>query len=316
MKPPRFWASYSLWSLLLLPLSGLYILAGIIRYYFKKPYKTSRPVICVGNAVMGGAGKTPVVLALIDILKENGHIPHVLSRGYGGRLKGPVLVDIQRHSAFDVGDEPLLLAQKTPTWVGKNRILSAKAAVKQGATILIMDDGFQNPSLFKDISLLVLSASSHGNGLVFPAGPLREPLQWALKRAQAVICSKGECPVNIVDVLRYNSFVFQSHLISFSSVPSKPCIAFAGIGYPEKFRLTLQKEGVKVIAFYSYADHYNYTEKDLLFLSHKAEEAQAILITTTKDHVRLPPHWQDQIYAWEVTIQFENDFKKWLVSRL
>ncbi|MDP2194244.1 MAG: tetraacyldisaccharide 4'-kinase, partial [Alphaproteobacteria bacterium] len=187
LKSPKFWQKKTPVTYLLLPIAWLYIWVSRLRRSRTRSVKLSRPVVCVGNLVMGGAGKTPTVIALVQILKEMGHNPHILSRGYGAAVKGIKKVDPERHHYLQVGDEPLLLSQFAPTWVCPNRIRAGKEAIKDGATVLIMDDGFQNKAIEKDLNLLVVdSIQGFGNREVFPAGPLREPIAAGLNRADAI----------------------------------------------------------------------------------------------------------------------------------
>ena len=177
MRSPRFWETEGWLSVALAPLSLLWPTRGRLHRALAKPYQAAIPVICVGNLVVGGTGKTPVTLAIAEYLKSQGMRPHLLSRGYGSTAKGPTLVDSLRHDATKVGDEALLLAAVAPTWVGGNRVASARAAEAAGATCLILDDGLQNPTLEKDLSLIVIDGGyGFGNGHLVPAGPLREPI--------------------------------------------------------------------------------------------------------------------------------------------
>src|ERR1700712_1161588 len=193
MREPAFWYRPSSWtSRLLLPLGALYGLAAGQRLQ-REGFDAGVPVLCVGNYHVGGAGKTPTVLALARLLRDLGETPVVLSRGYGGRLHGPIQVDPARHVAADVGDEPLMMARTIPVIVARDRIDGAALARSQGATVILMDDGFQNPAIAKDASLIVVDGDRGvGNGCVFPAGPLRAPLPPQLARTDAlIIVGKG-----------------------------------------------------------------------------------------------------------------------------
>jgi tetraacyldisaccharide 4'-kinase len=282
-----------------------------------KPEKVSVPVICIGNFVMGGAGKTPTVIALVDILKEMGHVPHILSRGYGAYIRDTVRVDPQRHNYLQVGDEPLLLAQVAPTWAGPNRVRSAKAAIAKGASVLIMDDGMQNASLQKDVCFTVLDAKqSIGNGLVFPAGPLREPIERALRRTHAVILIGGENPLPDLDVkTSFSAHIVPEHL---KKLPHKRVIGFAGLGFPEKFRSTLEQTGFCLCGFEAFADHYPYTIPDMIRLVKYAKDANAHLITTSKDWIRIPSAYQSDVLKLPVHLVFDHPdaIKQFLHSAL
>lgn len=307
LKTPSFWYHPSSWlSRALLPLSWLY--RGIHWFNQRKaphPFKASIPVICVGNVTMGGSGKTPVVQTLIQFFLSHHINVHILSRGYGSVLtQRTTRVDHTYHTASMVGDEPWWLAQFTPVWIGKNRVESAKAAIQAGAQLLIMDDGFQNPSLYKDFSLLVCDAASPvGNGYLFPAGPLREPLQQALARADAIIRIGSVFPED--SLLPKSLPCLLAKIIpeptSLTLIQQRSLIAFAGIGRPEKFFSTLKEYGGNLIASYAFPDHYPYEEKDILPLIAQAKHSQSLLITTSKDWVRLPSHYQKEIAQFPIT---------------
>lgn len=303
-KTPRFWTQTYGISQMLRPLAWLYTHASHWRESRIVPEKVNVPVICVGNLVMGGAGKTPTVITIVEFLKTMGHTPHILSRGYGGYLKHTVLVNPDKHSYLQVGDEPLLLAQIAPTWIGASRVATAKAAINKGATILVMDDGLQNPSLYKDFSLMVVDAiQGFGNSLVFPAGPLREPIQRGLKRAQAIV------------LIGHNQNFRQKLENQFTAkltcgeptVTSKPVVAFAGIGYPEKFKYTLEHYKYTIKDFITFADHYPYTIPDMQKLLKIAESHKAELITTAKDQLRLPQEYRNQVCVLPVRLQFDQE---------
>lgn len=290
MKTPEFWADDGRLSRLLSPLSGVWAWHMARRLRQARSVRAGIPVVCIGNVVAGGAGKTPVALAVAQHLQQQGMTPHFLSRGYGGRVRGPVRVDPQQHSFHDVGDEPLLLAQVAPTWVSRNRPAGAQAAQAAGADVLVMDDGFQNPSLYKDISILVLDgAYGIGNGRVLPAGPCRESLDRAVMRAQAVVIMGDD----------RHDLGRQVHPLPVARAQLKPgpelaqlqgqrVIAFAGLGRPQKFFDMLRDYGVEVVAAQAFADHHPYDAKDTAALLALAQQNSAVLVTTAKDSVRLP----------------------------
>ncbi|MBY0462628.1 MAG: tetraacyldisaccharide 4'-kinase [Alphaproteobacteria bacterium] len=302
LKNPQFWNHTFGISQALRPISWLYHQASTWREGRITPIKVEIPVICVGNIVMGGAGKTPTVMALVEILKSIGHAPHILSRGYGGYLKDTVLVDPAEHSYLQVGDEPLLLAQIAPTWIGSDRIASARAAKKAGATIIVMDDGLQNPSLFKDFSLIVIDAiQGFGNQLVFPAGPLREPIQKGLKRAHAVVVIGKGNPFKLTVKGQ-----FGARLTCSGPQTLEPVVAFAGIGYPEKFRHSLEQNNYIVREFIAFADHHPYTITDIQRLLKIAEHHESKLITTSKDLLRIPFDYRSRVNILPIQLQFDN----------
>ena len=308
-RAPRFWNKRQWFSYLLVPLSWVWTRFAQWNEGNIKPESVSVPVICVGNLVMGGAGKTPTVIALVQLLKNMGHTPHILSRGYGAYIRDTIQVNPHKHNYLQVGDEPLLLAQAAPTWAGPNRVQSAKAAILHGATILVMDDGLQNPSLQKDLSFIVVdSIQGIGNGMVFPAGPLREPIELGADRAQAMILIGSE----------RSSFEFANQQFSakitcvntsLNKTRNKRVVAFAGIGCPDKFRHTLIENDFDVCQFIAFADHYPYTIHDLIKLIKMAEEEDATLITTSKDWLRIPNHYRNIIESLPITLNFEEPEK-------
>ncbi|MGE5766800.1 MAG: tetraacyldisaccharide 4'-kinase, partial [Bacteroidota bacterium] len=213
MRTPEFWHSENTAARLLAPLGLAWQAAGAARRAFVRPWRAPVPVICVGNLVAGGAGKTPVVLSLLTLLRARGLRPAALTRGYGGSAAGPLLVDPARHDAATVGDEALLLAATGPTWLARDRVDGAREAVEEGAEVLVMDDGFQNPGLKKDLSLLVVDAGyGFGNGRVMPAGPLRETPAAGFARADAVVIVGGGDVAGIVARLPHGLPVLRARL--------------------------------------------------------------------------------------------------------
>ncbi len=321
MKTPGFWTKFSLVSTLLLPLSGLYFLGAQVRPLLTKPVKVNVPVLCVGNLTAGGAGKTPTVVALVEFLRELGAVPHVLSRGYGGSLSGPLQVDPDKHSAGEVGDEPLLLARHAPVWIGKDRVASAKAAIVAGATVLIMDDGFQNPSLNKDLSLLVVGGSyGFGNQRLLPAGPLREGLSSGLARSQGMLII-GEDVHNVGEYAEGKALLkarIQADNAASQRLNGQDVVAFAGIGLPEKFRKTLEALGANVVSFQAFADHHKFTISEIEALIGKAKDLDVPLVTTEKDWVRLPEKLRASVQQLPIEVVFEDEaqVRSWLAGNL
>jgi tetraacyldisaccharide 4'-kinase len=307
MRAPAFWSGSAegrdtalALQALAAPLSWIYGAVTAAKIANAKPIKMSRPVICIGNVSVGGVGKTPVVRALRAMLAHAGVTAAVLARGHGGRLKGPLVIDAASHSAAEVGDEPLLHARDGLTIIARDRVAGAQAAIDAGAGVILMDDGFQNPALHKDFSFLVFDAASGlGNGKVLPAGPLREPLANALRRANAAILI-GEGPALALGELP----VFAATIEAMAAAPPGPLVAFAGIGRPEKFFATLSALGGKVVEAVPFADHHRFTATDLAFLDKLTAERGARLICTEKDHVRLPPDWRGRVATLAVTARF------------
>lgn len=277
------WAQLPRWVHVLSPLGKLYGLAGKIRAYFTTPYQAGSRVICVGNLVAGGSGKTPTALALMQIIKEGGlaRNPCFLTRGYGGRLKGPVFVS--DHGYQDVGDESLLLSRVAPVIVAKDRVSGAQLAVRSGHDLIVMDDGFQNPALHKDTSFVVVDGKTgFGNGYLIPLGPLRENINDGLSRAQAIIKIGGETSLHTAKP------VIQAHIEAACDLPrGSKVYGFCGLGQPEKFRQSLLDYGYELAGFKIFADHHPYTRTDLQNLHAAAFEQQAHLITTAKDLCRI-----------------------------
>ena len=301
LKTPSFWYDdpAGAKAAALLPLSALYLAGHKIHQAAIRPYKSSLPVICVGNLTAGGSGKTPAALALMKIVREKNLAarPCFLSRGYGGALKGPVLVEPARHDAAQAGDEPLLLARQAPVIIGADRAEGAKFAERNGHDLIVMDDGLQNPSLAKTLRIVVIDgAGGFGNGRPLPAGPLRQPLKAGLEKADAFIFI-GDDRRNVTPLLPQGKPVFKARLKIPRNwrPPDKPCIAFCGLGRPEKFRNTLLETGVSLAGWHVFPDHCQYKKGDLEKLDRESAESGARLITTEKDAQRLP-----RDFPWKV----------------
>ena len=282
----------------LAPLGRLYGGMAERRFARGEPYRSRLPVICIGNFTAGGGGKTPTALAVAALLAELGAKPAFLTRGYGGASKGPVSVETG-HGAEEVGDEPLLLAAAAPTMVSADRRAGAKALEATAAGVIVMDDGFQNPSLVKDLSLVVVDASSGlGNGLIMPAGPLRAPLEAQLARADGlvVIGDGGKATPLIAAFAAQGKPVLKARMAPRQDkrwLGVLPVIGFAGIARPEKFFATLRDNGARLIDTRSFPDHHRYRERDARRLLDAAKAQNAMLVTTEKDFVRLAEQDQD-----------------------
>jgi tetraacyldisaccharide 4'-kinase len=312
MREPAFWyRPRSFESYLFRPLAALY---GAIaaRRMGGEGFDTGIPVLCVGNYHLGGAGKTPTVLALTKLLRELGETPVVLSRGYGGQLKGPVMVDPDRHGAADVGDEPLMMARQVPVAVARDRVGGAALAKSQGATVILMDDGFQNPRIVKDVSFIVIdSARGLGNGKVFPAGPLRAPLQPQLDRTDAlVVIGDGHAAEGIAaKIATRDRPVLRARLkpdaASMARLSGRRVLAFAGIGDPERFFRSLRGGGIDVAHARAFADHHMYSKAEIDELVAEAKREALTLVTTEKDLARLRGMAGD-IAPFAVTLEFDD----------
>ena len=312
MRAPAFWAAErgGLAACALTPLSWLYRLGASGRAALAQPATAGVPVICVGNFTAGGAGKTPTVIALAQLLAEDGPQPHVLTRGYGGSEGGPLRVDAARHDAHAVGDEALLLARAAPTWLSRDRTAGARAAASAGADILLMDDGMQSATLAKDLCLAVIDGGAgFGNGCVLPAGPLREPLARGLRRAHALILVGEDRRGALAALGAHDLPMIEADLVpgeEAQALSERPVVAFAGIGRPEKFFETLEAAGCTVIARHAFADHHRYKPGEIATIVSQAKERDAQPVTTEKDHVRLPPDAQAAVRTLPVTLAWRD----------
>jgi tetraacyldisaccharide 4'-kinase len=292
MREPQFWwAKPGLAAHLLMPVAFCY---GAIAARRMRRGGTGAgiPVICIGNFTHGGTGKTPAALTVARLLSEAGEKPFFLTRGYGGRLAGPVRVDPSLHRAADVGDEPLLLAKRAPTIVAADRIAGARLAREAGASVIVMDDGLQNPSLRKDLAIAVVDARRGiGNGHVFPAGPLRAPLAAQMRQCGAVlVVGKGPNATIAAATLR-NGAPLHGRLDpdpqALKALGQKKVLAFAGIGDPEKFFSTLAACGIEAAFEISFPDHHPYTRADAQNILQRCDAERLVPVTTEKDLVRL-----------------------------
>lgn len=308
MRAPEFWTGKTpaakFCATMLAPIGAVYGISVRWRAARTRPYRPRAQVLCVGNLTAGGTGKTPAAIAVAGRLARLGKVVF-LTRGYRGRLSGPVVVDSRRHAAADTGDEALLLARHAPTIVARNRAAGAQLADILGAEFIVMDDGFQNFQIAKDMAIIVVDAAiGFSNGKVIPAGPLREPVHSGFERADAIILAGEGSP---------EFPPFPRPILRASLVPQSPerfrgskVLAFAGIGRPQKFFDMLTRHGAKLVGSAAYPDHYAYPADELRALAARAQTANALLVTTEKDYVRISPDARTGIVPVPVRMQFDD----------
>lgn len=306
MKTPAFWyKKQSKLAYILKPIGKLYAFLTWLRKMNIKTENASIPVICVGNLVLGGSGKTPTVIALVSILKELGYTPHIITRGYKGKTRSTHRVTAE-DAPYKVGDEPVLLARHAPTWVGKNRIRSCKKAIRSGADILVFDDGLQNKAVFKDISFMVVDGQQgFGNGGLFPAGPLRTSLDEGKTIVDAIIHINPSAEVSS-QLKEFNKPIFEAKFEALTELSPQKVIAFAGLGYPEKFRTFLTSLGFEVVQFLPFPDHHGYTNQDIQKLMNLEKAMNLPLVTTEKDFVKLSHLQFKNLQAIPIKLEFED----------
>lgn len=287
---PKHWRERTLTARLLYPLGLLYFAAQGLNFLRRgfKPYRASVPVISIGNITAGGSGKTPVALNLARFLSQQGETVALISHGYGSSATAPVLVTPESHPAL-VGDEAIEMAQAyaaAQVWSGGEREDCCEAAIKAGAGVLILDDAFSNPSIARDLDLLVVdSLFGFGNGWPLPAGPMREPLGAQHRAAAAIVLQQGSQNKRIEAISIPQVLV---HVEAATTLPNRPIVAFCGLGLPDKFYAHLRAQGLRLAETLSFPDHHAYNDKDLEQLRARAKAHNAVLVTTAKDAVKLP----------------------------
>jgi tetraacyldisaccharide 4'-kinase len=314
MRAPAFWtirhgrdAAHVL-RLMLAPLGWLYGASVARRLAKVVPVRLPIPVISLGNISLGGTGKTPLAQLIRDELSSLlGGPVAIVSRGYGGSLMGPVLVDAAKHSAEEVGDEPLMLAANGPVIVARDRAAGGRFGVEQGMLALVLDDAHQNPALAHDLSIVVVDGQTgFGNGFLVPAGPLREPVSKGLARADLVITMGTLSDDTRADLENFAGSVLAADLVPDDTPISGKVLGFCGIGRPEKFDATLRDLGLDVVDMYPFPDHHPYTARDLDRLARMASEYKATLVTTQKDFVRLPSEFARNVRVIPVTAKMHD----------
>jgi tetraacyldisaccharide 4'-kinase len=309
VKAPAFWSVDGSAARWLSPLSTLWTAAGRMRRSAAKPYRSAVPVICIGNAVAGGSGKTPVALAIAAEIKEHGLRVGFLSRGYGGYERGPLRVDPATHDAAAVGDEPLLLARSGITVIARDRDVGARYLEAQGVEAIVMDDGLQNTSIVPSGSLLVVDGGAgFGNGRVMPAGPLREPLADALARVD-LVAMIGADRTGVIEAIGGARPVVRAHLEPMPGTErfaGKKVLAFAGIGRPAKFAETLAEAGAEVVDLVGFPDHHRWDAVEVMELVERASTLGAMAVTTEKDAVRLPAEARAMVEVFPVALVWRD----------
>ncbi|MBO21458.1 MAG: tetraacyldisaccharide 4'-kinase [Rhodospirillaceae bacterium] len=306
MRTPVFWSQPgSPLGTILGPLGCAYGWAGALRQTFTTPARLDAAILCVGNLTAGGTGKTPVARSICAAMRSDGTA--FLTRGYGGRQAGPVRVDPDTHDHEDVGDEALLLARTAPTWVARDRAAGARAAITDGARLIIMDDGFQNPSLAKDLALVVIDGETgFGNGRLIPAGPLREPVAQGLARADAAVIvgeDRAGIAARLPDALPRLTGRIRP-IANRVEWTGRRVVAFAGIARPAKFFNTLEALGCEIAATHAFADHHRFTAAEIECI--RASAGGATLVTTEKDAMRLPLAHTNDIETLAVELVWDD----------
>ena len=306
LKAPKFWYNkkISVYGVLLSPLSILWALGTAIKKNITKVHKAEIPVIAVGSAIIGGSGKTPSVLFLCEELEKMGYNPHIISRGYGGTSNEIIKVNPNMSYTL-VGDEALMMSNYFPTWVSKNKFQAFHQAKIDGADILVLDDALQSFNIHKDLSIYVYdSIQSFGNRLLVPSGPLRETVKAALNKSQIFFLIN----TNICEDLTQKHF---KQLLNYKininpEIREKKLIAFAGLGFNKKFFEQLQNENLNIVKLKDFPDHHQYTVDDMFMLLDEANKKDAFLITTEKDHTRIPSEFKSSVGIIHGKIISEN----------
>ena len=321
IKTPHFWTELSWQSVILFPVSYIWRFGHYAQQKILNTKETEIPVICVGNLTVGGSGKTPVVITLCRFLSGIGKSTSILTRGFGGKEKGPIFVSTNLHQSLDVGDEPLMMAHSLDVCVSRNRPLGANHILdKKKYDCIVMDDGLQNPTLKKDLNIAVFDGKfGIGNGFLLPAGPMRQKLEVGIQNIDLVIFN-GKDETGLGQKIPPHIPIFTGELQPDEEIVEKMknrrVYGFAGIGNPSRFFKTLNDIGADLVGEAHFADHHPYTDADLTQLYEEAMQSGAELVTTQKDWMRLPSDWRDRVLTVPVRIHFTADDTIKIVSFL
>lgn len=321
IKTPHFWTELSWQSVILFPVSYIWRFGHYAQQKILNTKETEIPVICVGNLTVGGSGKTPVVITLCRFLSGIGKSTSILTRGFGGKEKGPIFVSTNLHQSLDVGDEPLMMAHSLDVCVSRNRPLGANHILdKKKYDCIVMDDGLQNPTLKKDLNIAVFDGKfGIGNGFLLPAGPMRQKLEVGIQNIDLVIFN-GKDETGLGQKIPPHIPIFTGELQPDEEIVEKMknrrVYGFAGIGNPSRFFKTLNNIGADLVGEAHFADHHPYTDADLTQLYEEAMQSGAELVTTQKDWMRLPSDWRDRVLTVPVRIHFTADDTIKIVSFL
>jgi len=295
LKAPSFWYQnkISIFAILLLPISLLWVIGTFFKKKFSKILRSKIPVIAVGSAIVGGSGKTPSVIYICEILEKMGYKPHIISRGYGGTTNEVIKVSPEMNYSV-VGDEAIMMSKYFPTWVSKKKYNAFSKAEKDGADILVLDDALQSYDIFKNISIYVYdSIQSFGNKLIIPSGPLREPISSALNRSQIVfLINTNSCPEIFKNQFQQN---MNFEILIKPEIRDKRLFPFAGLGFNKKFFDQLYNEGLDITLTREFPDHHQYSQDDMFALLDEANKNDSFLVTTEKDHLRIPNEFKSSV---------------------
>lgn len=313
MKTPSFWMKKNIISILMLPLSFLYSLGFSFLKYYRCSHKVSKKVICVGNIIAGGSGKTPLCLLIADILRKNSINFVFLSRGYKGENKFIKIVDLDKDRPSEVGDEPILLAMKEKTYICKNRLFAArKISNDPYIDCIVLDDGMQNNSLKKDLTIVVIDSKiKFGNKMPIPSGPLRQSIKSGLSQASIIVVI-GEIDEELQNIFNKNNiskskiFIVNIHAKNIEKYHKENVIAFCGLAYPEKFFSLLRENNINLIKTFSFQDHHSYNDKELQYLCDLSFKDGATLLTTKKDWVKFPLNFKEKIKFLDISLFPKN----------